>query len=82
MESSKCPFEIGKRYRVVQGFKCSVHHFESGQIVEFQSAMHDRFQEYTKYAFRDVLTGELNIWFVSDYEEPASEQWNHYFEPV
>jgi len=82
MTSANCPFEIGKQYQVIQDFKCSVHHFESGRVVEFQSEMHDRFQEYTKYAFRDVATGELNIWFVSDFEEPALNQWEHYFKAV
>lgn len=78
-----CPFEKGKRYRVLKDISFLNHHFRKGTIVIFKDSAYDFHQGVTRYWFEgDGSSTELNVWHIFDNEPDPAQTAKDYFEPI
>jgi hypothetical protein len=73
-----CPFHTGKRYRIKRDYTYLNHAFKQGEDVVFSTYSYSPKEGLRRYWFRSILSGETNIWHVSD-DDPKNS-WNEMFE--
>jgi hypothetical protein len=76
----ECPFQAGRKYRVLRSFTCFRGTFTSGEVLEFRFDAWSRIHAVTGYFFQEEDKEVLKAWDLSDGER--LEQWKDLFEEV
>ena len=77
-----CPFEKGRRYKVLKDVAFLNHGFKKDTEVVFDTYAYDFHDGFTRYWFSNVDGSESNIWHVFDRGPDSIETWTTIFEPI
>ena len=77
----KCPFEVGKKYKVLKSISFLNHHFKEGETVVFETCSYDFHRGVTMFSFTNTDNSESNIWHVFDSAPDPGDLFREFFMP-
>lgn len=82
MSWRKCPFQIGRQYRLKRDLLELNHALYKNEIVIFSNESYDPHNGVTRYWFKRQTNNESNAWHVWDEDTDPMQTWGELFEEL